>query len=83
MHNVKPGWLWLTGQKMVVDKVLKGLGAYTPAFEDQPAMVLVGDGQTGEWYRFYGFPNPDQITEKLAEFTHRRHSLSMHNEEES
>ena len=77
LHRVKPGWFWLTGQKMVVDKVLQGLGAYTPAFEDHPAMVLVGDGRSGEWYRFYGFPSPDQITGKLEELTQRRQSLSM------
>lgn len=76
--KVKPGWLWLTGQKQVVDKVLQGLGAYTPAFEDHPAMVLVGDGRSGEWYRFYGFPGANQITDKLEEFTKRRASLSMH-----
>ena len=59
-HKAQPGWIWLTGGKRTMDEVLDGLGAYSPNFEDHPAMVLVGDGQTGQWSRFYGFPNPDR-----------------------
>ena len=55
------GWIWLTGKKLTVDKVLEGLGAYSPAYEEHPSMMLVGDGQTGEWTRFFGFPAPDKI----------------------
>lgn len=62
-----PGWIWLTGQKPVVDGVLKSLGAYTSNFVDHPALVLVGDGATGKWTRYYGFPDPDQIVAKIAE----------------
>jgi hypothetical protein len=28
-------------------------------------MVLVGDGRTGEWSRFFGFPSPDRIMEEV------------------
>jgi protein SCO1/2 len=48
-----------------MDEVLDGLGAYSPNFEDHPAMVLVGDGRTGEWSRFFGFPNPDRLMEQV------------------
>ena len=64
-HRAKPGWIWLTGGKRTMDKVLDGLGAYSPNFEDHPAMVLVGDGQSGEWSRFFGFPNPDRLMEQV------------------
>ena len=64
-HKAKPGWIWLTGGKRTMDKVLDGLGAYSPNFEDHPAMVLIGDGQNGQWSRFYGFPNPDRIMEQV------------------
>lgn len=64
-QKTKPGWSWLTGQKRTMDEVLDGLGAYTPNFEDHPAMVLVGDGRSGEWSRFYGFPNPDRLMEQV------------------
>ena len=64
-HSAKPGWIWLTGSKSTMDKVLDGLGAYSPNFEDHPAMVLVGDGRSGEWSRFFGFPSPDRLMEQV------------------
>jgi protein SCO1/2 len=73
-HGAREGWLWLTGQKPVVDDVLQGLGAYAPNFEDHPAMVLVGDGRTGDWTRFFGFPSPDQIMAKVDELATARQS---------
>jgi protein SCO1/2 len=63
------GWLWLTGDKLVVDGVLRKLGAYTANFEDHPAMVLVGDGRTGQWSRFVGFPGADAIVDKVEQLT--------------
>jgi protein SCO1/2 len=64
-HGARPGWIWLTGKKRTMDEVLDGLGAYTPNFEDHPVMVLIGDGQNGQWSRLYGFPNPDRIMEQV------------------
>lgn len=66
------GWLWLTGDKLVVDGVLRKLGAYTANFEDHPAMVLVGDGRTGQWSRFVGFPGVDAIVDKVEQLTQAR-----------
>jgi protein SCO1/2 len=66
-HKAGAGWTWLTGDKRVVDEVLKGLQAYTPNFEDHPPMVLVGDGRSGGWTRFFGFPGPDQIVARVDE----------------
>jgi len=65
-------WLWLTGRQQTVKKVLKELGAYTPNFADHPSMVLVGDGQSGQWARFLGFPAADQIIKKVDEFSAAR-----------
>ena len=64
-HKAQPGWIWLTGSKTTMDDVLNGLGAYSPNFEDHPSMVLVGDGRTGEWSRFFGFPSPDRLMEQV------------------
>ena len=64
-HKAKPGWIWLTGNKRTMDEVLNGLGAYSPNFEDHPAMVLVGDGRSGEWSRFFGFPSPDRLMDQV------------------
>jgi len=64
-HNAQSGWIWLTGHKRTLDEVLDGLGAYSPNFEDHPAMVLVGDGRTGQWTRSFGFPSPDRLVEQV------------------
>jgi protein SCO1/2 len=66
-HRAGAGWTWLTGPKPTVDDVLIGLGAYAVNFEDHPSMVLVGDGRSGEWSRFFGFPSPDRIMEQVDE----------------
>jgi protein SCO1/2 len=71
-HGAGDGWLWLTGQKPIVEDVLIGLGAYTTNFEDHPSMVLIGDGQTGEWKRLFGFPNPDRIVQVVNDMRERR-----------
>jgi len=70
------GWSWLTGDKLFVDEVLRAFGAYTPNFEDHPAMVLVGDGSTGQWARFVGFPGANHIIEKIDELTAARTTQS-------
>ena len=59
------GWTWLTGAKPDVDGALKGFGAYTPNFEDHPAMVLVGDARAGKWTRFFGFPSVDDLVARI------------------
>jgi len=71
-HRAGEGWLWLTGAKPAVDDVLTGLGAYTSNFEDHPTMVLIGDAQTGEWKRLFGFPNPDRIVRIVNELRDQR-----------
>jgi len=74
--RARDGWMWLTGDKLAVDDVLKDFGAYTPNFEDHPAMVLVGDGTTGEWSRFLGFPGANHIVDKINEFAAARSAQS-------
>jgi len=62
-YDARAGWVWLTGAKPDVDAVLKGFGAYTPRYEDHPAMVLVGDA--GAWTRFLGFPSVEQLLARV------------------
>jgi len=73
-YAAKPGWSWLTGQKLAVDKVLNGLGLYTADYTEHPAAVLIGDGERGSWSRFYGFPSAQQIAAELDRFALARHS---------
>ena len=64
-YQAREGWVWLTGAKPDVDGVLKGFGAYTPNFEDHPAMVLVGDARGGSWTRFFGFPSVEELMARI------------------
>ena len=75
--KARPGWIWLTGDKSEIDNVLRGLGAYTPDFEDHPSMILVGDGRTGTWKRFFGFPGPDKILVAIEELKTARQVASV------
>ena len=72
--NLGSGWSWLTGDKKSVDKALSALGAYTPNFEDHPAMMLIGDDSKSEWYRYYGFPAPAAIETKVKDLLAKRTS---------
>lgn len=65
--GARDGWIWLTGDKTVIDGVLKAFGAYTPSFEDHPSMVLVGDGASDQWGRFLGFPGTEQLMKRIDE----------------
>lgn len=76
-HRAREGWVWLTGDKPVVDRVLQDLGAYTTNFEDHPSMVLVGDGQTGTWTRYFGFPGTDQIMTRVNELAAARQTAAV------
>jgi protein SCO1/2 len=59
--KAKPGWVYLTGRKQNVDQVLRGLDAYFADFVDHPPMAMVGDGKTGIWKRFNGYPRPEHL----------------------
>jgi protein SCO1 len=59
--QARTGWSWVTGAKQEVDQVLRGLGAYTASFTGHAPVMLVGDGRTGRWARFNGFPDPARL----------------------
>jgi protein SCO1/2 len=65
--GAKPGWIYLTGEKQNVDQVLRGLDAYFPDFTEHPPMALIGDGRTGTWKRFNGFPQAGHLLAMIEE----------------
>jgi len=71
------GWLWLTGEKPQVDRVLTGLGAYAADFTRHSGAVLVGDARSGDWMRFYGIPNPTDIVERVDQLIAARSSSGL------
>jgi cytochrome oxidase Cu insertion factor (SCO1/SenC/PrrC family) len=70
--KARPGWIWVTGEKEEVDGVLKGLGAYTADFASHSPMMLVGDGRTGRFARFNGFPDTDVLLAAVDELSAAR-----------
>lgn len=64
-YGTRTGWLWLTGAPPDVTAALKGFGTYTANFENHPALVMVGDGRTGQWTRIYGFEDPVVLVAKV------------------
>lgn len=64
-HGAGPGWTWLTGAQQSINDVLKGVGTYTPNYEDHPAVILVGDARTGQWSRYYGFVDPKVLLAQI------------------
>jgi protein SCO1 len=71
------GWLWLTGEKPQVNKVLSGLGAYAADFTRHSGAVLVGDARSGDWTRFLGVPNPADIVEHVELLLAARTALGV------
>jgi protein SCO1/2 len=61
------GWIWLTGKKDRIDRVLTGLGAYSAEIVDHPPMILVGDVERLVWRRMFGFPSPEDILSQVDE----------------
>lgn len=74
--EAKPGWVFLTGQKQSVDRVLDGLGLYSVDFTAHPAGFLVGDGRSGKWTRFYGFASPEELLAKIDELSAARRTTA-------
>ena len=70
--EAKPGWVFLTGQKQTVDRVLEGLGFYSADFAAHPAAIVVGDGKSGEWTKFYGFASPEELLGRVDELSAAR-----------
>jgi protein SCO1/2 len=65
--KARPGWVFLTGKEPNMTRVLDGLGLYAPDFTAHPAAFLVGDGKTGRWTRYFGFPSPQKLLAKVDE----------------
>lgn len=70
--KARPGWDFLTGSKANVDKVLTGLDMYSADILNHTPSILVGDGRSGVWKRFYGFPSADKLLAALNELSAAR-----------
>ncbi|MNZ52092.1 hypothetical protein D3C78_699280 [compost metagenome] len=62
-----PGWSWVTGTQPAIEETLRGLGTWTADFESHPPLIMVGDGNSQHWTRFYGFTDPSVLVAKVKE----------------
>ncbi|MCK9802028.1 SCO family protein [Pseudomonas sp. MAFF 302030] len=70
-----PGWSWLTGSRPSVEATLKGLGSWSPDPGNHPPLILVGDGNSRQWTRYYGFTDPALLTHEVEKLSGlRRHA---------
>ncbi|MDV5097114.1 SCO family protein [Pseudomonas sp. LSJ-87] len=67
-----PGWSWLTGTPYAISETLKGLGSFSADLRQHPPLILVGDGRTGHWTRYYGFTDPAVLIDEINRLGARR-----------
>ncbi|MCO7595599.1 MULTISPECIES: SCO family protein [Pseudomonas] len=67
-----PGWRWLTGSPYAISETLKGLGSFSADLAQHPPLIMVGDGRSGQWTRYYGFTDPQVLIEEVNRLSARR-----------
>ncbi len=67
-----PGWSWLTGTPYAITETLKGLGSFSADLGQHPPLILVGDGRSGHWTRYYGFTDPAVLISEIDRLSARR-----------
>ena len=67
-----PGWSWLTGTPYAITETLKGLGSFSADLSQHPPLILVGDGRSGHWTRYYGFTDPAVLVAEINRLSARR-----------
>jgi protein SCO1/2 len=62
-----PGWTFVTGDKRVIDSLLRSLGAYVSDKNDHTPMILIGNQAAGYWTRTYGLAPASSIVRLLKD----------------
>jgi protein SCO1 len=69
--GAKPGWSLLTGEKGIVDQLLKVLGLFTADIQNHSPFLLLVNDRTGEWTRVNAIETPPskvaEILQKMAQ----------------
>jgi protein SCO1/2 len=73
-----PGWSWLTGSPQSVNATLMGLGAYSDDVENHLPLILVGDGNSRFWTRYYGFTDPTELARAVEKLSGERNAHAKH-----
>jgi len=73
-----PGWSWLTGSTQSVNETLKGLGSFSGDFKSHAPLILVGDGNSSHWTRYYGFTDPSVLIREVEKLSGQRNTHARH-----
>lgn len=73
-----PGWSWLTGSSQSINATLKGLGNFSGDFKNHQPLILVGDGNSRHWTRYYGFTDPGVLTREVEKISGQRNAHAKH-----
>jgi protein SCO1/2 len=73
-----PGWSWLTGSSQSINETLKGLGSFNGDFKNHQPLILVGDGNSRHWTRYYGFTDPTVLTREVEKLSGQRNVHAKH-----
>lgn len=73
-----PGWSWLTGTSQSINETLKGLGSFSGDFKSHQPLILVGDGNSRHWTRYYGFTDPTVLSREVEKLSGLRSSHAKH-----
>jgi protein SCO1/2 len=73
-----PGWSWLTGSTQSINATLKGLGTFSGDFKNHQPLILVGDGNSRHWTRYYGFTDPAVLTREVEKLSGQRNAHAKH-----
>jgi len=73
-----PGWSWLTGTPQSVNATLKGLGSFSGDFKNHQPLILVGDGNSRHWTRYYGFTDPTVLSRQVEKLSGERNAHAKH-----
>ena len=73
-----PGGRWLTGSPQSINDTLKGLGSFSGDLKNHQPLILVGDGDSRHWMRYYGFTDPALLAKEVEKLsglrTHAKHT---------
>jgi protein SCO1/2 len=61
----KEGWIFLTGEKRVVDHIVYKLGQYRPDIKFHSTMMIIGNVKTGHWSKVNPTYPPPAIAQRL------------------
>ncbi|WP_437680058.1 SCO family protein [Sorangium sp. So ce131] len=64
----RPGWVFLTGSRERVRRVLDALGGRAPVKEQHTPITLIGRAAEGRWTRVDGIAPPGRLAEEVRAF---------------